>query len=94
MLYIKNNVLIKQFILFSLFFPFIDETLLRNLLKSNPDINPDYDFSSIESGMNDLSHDLSLVFSKYGIKGLDTGDVIRDIIKVFELNGYRKSLDS
>ncbi|EAA16233.1 hypothetical protein [Plasmodium yoelii yoelii] len=44
--------------------------------------------------MNDLSHDLSLVFSKYGIKGLDSGDAIRDIIKVFELNGYRKSLDS
>ncbi|CDU20499.1 conserved protein, unknown function [Plasmodium yoelii] len=78
----------------SIYFKKEDETLLRNLLESNPDINPDYNFSSIESGMNDLSHDLSLVFSKYGIKGLDSGDAIRDIIKVFELNGYRKSLDS
>ncbi|SCM26003.1 conserved Plasmodium protein, unknown function [Plasmodium chabaudi chabaudi] len=78
----------------SIYFKKEDEALLRNLLKANPNINPDYDYSSIETGMNDLSHDLALVFSKHGIKGLDTGDAIKDIIKVFELNGYRKSLDS
>ncbi|SBT80674.1 conserved Plasmodium protein, unknown function [Plasmodium malariae] len=70
-----------------------DEALLRNLLKNNPDINPEYNYSDVESGLCNLSNDLSLVFSKYGIKGMDNNDVIRDVIRVFELNGYRKMLD-
>ncbi|VWU50687.1 conserved protein, unknown function [Hepatocystis sp. ex Piliocolobus tephrosceles] len=70
-----------------------DEILLKNLLKKNPDLNPDYDLSESEHVMDNLSQDLALVFSKYGLKALDNGDAIRDVIKVFELNGYKKSLD-
>ncbi|GAW83351.1 hypothetical protein, conserved [Plasmodium gonderi] len=77
----------------SIYFKKEDEALLKNLLKNNPDLNPDYNYTDVENGMNDLSHDLSMVFSKYGIKGLNNSDAIKDVIKVFELNGYRKVLD-
>ncbi|ETW59891.1 hypothetical protein PFMC_04353 [Plasmodium falciparum CAMP/Malaysia] len=70
-----------------------DEALLRNLLKNNPDINPEYNITDIEGGMDNLSIDLSLVFSKHGVKDLDN-NFVKDIIKVFELNGYRKMLDN
>ncbi|CRG97534.1 conserved Plasmodium protein, unknown function [Plasmodium gallinaceum] len=69
-----------------------DEALLRNLLKNNPNLNPNYDLTDVESGAENLSNDLSLVFSKYGIKGLNN-NLMKDLIKVFELNGYRKMLD-
>ncbi|SBS88062.1 conserved Plasmodium protein, unknown function [Plasmodium ovale] len=77
----------------SIYFKKEDEALLKNLLKNNPDLNPDYNLTDAEGGIDNLSQDLSLVFSKYGLKGLDNGDAIRDVIKVFELNGYRKMLD-
>ncbi|SBT47352.1 conserved Plasmodium protein, unknown function [Plasmodium ovale wallikeri] len=77
----------------SIYFKKEDEALLKNLLKKNPDLNPDYNLTDPEGGIDNLSQDLSLVFSKYGLKGLDNGDAIRDVIKVFELNGYRKMLD-
>ncbi|ETW40910.1 hypothetical protein C923_04468 [Plasmodium falciparum UGT5.1] len=76
-----------------IFLFFIDEALLRNLLKNNPDINPEYNITDIEGGMDNLSIDLSLVFSKHGVKDLDN-NFVKDIIKVFELNGYRKMLDN
>ncbi|CRH02394.1 conserved Plasmodium protein, unknown function [Plasmodium relictum] len=69
-----------------------DEALLRNLLKNNPNLNPDYELTDVESGVGNLSNDLSLVFSKHGVKGVNN-NLIRDLIKVFELNGYRKMLD-
>ncbi|CDO65938.1 conserved Plasmodium protein, unknown function [Plasmodium reichenowi] len=77
----------------SLHFKKEDEALLRNLLKNNPDINPEYNITDIEGGMDNLSIDLSLVFSKHGVKDLDN-NFVKDIIKVFELNGYRKMLDN
>ncbi|CAA9990750.1 conserved Plasmodium protein, unknown function [Plasmodium knowlesi strain H] len=77
----------------SIYFKKEDEALLRNLLKNNPDLNPDFNFTDAEGGINNLSNDLCMVFSKHGIKGLSNSDAIKDIIKVFELNGYRKALD-
>ncbi|EUD68829.1 hypothetical protein C922_00517 [Plasmodium inui San Antonio 1] len=78
----------------SIYFKKEDEALLKNLLKNNPDLNPDFNYTDAEGGINNLSNDLCMVFSKHGIKGLNNSDAIRDIIKVFELNGYRKVLDN